>query len=523
MSRSAEVFRSGLLAAAEVLRARGRPASEYQLLRLALRSAGDEGGLWRLLRQAQDAGDPGTALALYRDLIEALEPQRGAAAAEALSVLAQEPVAALHMAETLPASPSEPLKPIPGRVAYLLNYALPQVANGYTLRAQAIAAALKNHGVDLICLTRPGFPLDRSPPQAFRPADQVAGVEYLHEALPVLEGFSGFSAYLPAAAHALEARLRALRPQTVIAASNFQTALPGLIAARRLGLPFCYEVRGFWEVTQLSADPGIEGGLSYRLQYALECCTAAQADHVFALAAPMREELIRRGVAAEKITLVPNGCDSRKFSPQPRDAPLAEHYGIPEGVPVIGYIGSFVQYEGLDDLVRACSLLQQRGLEFRLLLAGSGPAEGDIQQAASEAGLDDWLIMPGRIPHEEVAAHYSLIDITPFPRKPQPVTELVPPLKPLEAMAMEKAVVVSSVRPLAEMITSGETGVVFEKGNINDLEHYLAQLILSSGLRTRLGRAGRTWVAQKRSWQRATENIVKTLSAEEFQSSSAKF
>jgi glycosyltransferase involved in cell wall biosynthesis len=237
----------------------------------------------------------------------------------------------------------------------------------------------------------------------------------------------------------------------------------------------------------------------------------------------MREELIRRGVAAEKITLAPNGCDSRKFSPQPRDAPLAEHYGIPEGVPVIGYIGSFVQYEGLDDLVRACSLLQQRGLEFRLLLAGSGPAEGDIQQAASEAGLDDWLIMPGRIPHEEVAAHYSLIDITPFPRKPQPVTELVPPLKPLEAMAMEKAVVVSSVRPLAEMITSGETGVVFEKGNINDLEHYLAQLILSSGLRTRLGRAGRTWVAQKRSWQRATENIVKTLSAEEFQSSSAKF
>lgn len=511
MSRSPEDFRSGLLAAAEVLRARGRPASERQLRRRALRSADDAGGLWRLLRQTQDAGDTGTALALYRDLIAVLAPQRGAAAAEALSSLAQEPVAALHMAETLPAPPPEPLKPIPGRAAYLLNYALPQVANGYTLRGQAIAAALKNHGVALICLTRPGFPLDRSPPQAFRPADQVAGVEYLHEALPVLEGFSGFSAYLPAAASALEARLRALRPQTVIAASNFQTALPGLLAARRLGLPFCYEVRGFWELTQLSADPGIEPTLFYQLQYALECCTAAQADHVFALAAPMREELIRRGVPADKITLAPNGCDTAKFIPQPRNAALAARYAIPEGVPVLGYIGSFVQYEGLDDLIRACSLLRQRGLEFRLLLAGSGPAEDGIRQAASEAGLDGWLIMPGRIPHEEAAAHYSLIDITPFPRKPQPVTELVPPLKPLEAMAMEKAVAVSSVRPLAEMVADGETGVTFEKGDAEDLARTLAQLIADPALRTRLGKAARKWVARERSWSQAAMEIARTI------------
>ncbi|QBR38554.1 glycosyltransferase (plasmid) [Leisingera sp. NJS201] len=415
-----------------------------------------------------------------------------------------------HGGKPPPPAPA-PLNSIPGRAVYLLNYALPQVANGYTLRSQAIATALQNHGVDLVCLTRPGFPLDRSPPRAFRPADQVANVEYLHEALPVLEGFSGFSAYLTAAAHTLEARLRALRPQIVIAASNFQIALPGLIAARRLGLPFCYEVRGFWEITQLSADPSIESTLFYQLQYALECRTAAQADHVFALAAPMQEELIRRGVPTDKIALAPNGCDTAKFLPQPRNAALAARYKIPEGVPVIGYIGSFVQYEGLDDLIRACTLLRQQGLGFRLLLAGSGPAEEDILRVAANSGLEDRLIMPGRIPHEEAAAHYSLIDITPFPRKPQPVTELVPPLKPLEAMAMEKAVVVSSVRPLAEMIIDGETGVIFEKGDAEDLARTLAQLIANPALRARLGKAGRKWAVQERSWEKTAAVIARTI------------
>lgn len=502
MSRPPEEARAGLLAAAKVLRARGRLASERQLQRQAARAAADAGALWQLLHQAQDAGDTDIALAVYRDLTAILEPQHGAAAAEALRALAQEPAAALHLADSLPAPLPAPQAGIPGRVAYLLNYALPQVANGYTLRAQAIASALKDQGLDLVCLTRPGFPLDRSPPRAFRTADQVAGVDYLHEALPVLEGFSGLSAYLTAAADTLEARLRALRPQMVIAASNFQTALPGLIAARRLGLPFCYEVRGFWEVTQLSADPGIEASLFYQLQYALECRTAAQSDHVFTLGAAMRGELIRRGVAAERITLAPNGCDTAKFAPQPPSPALAARYGIAPGVPVIGYIGSFVQYEGLDDLIRACALLQQQGLDFRLLLAGGGPAEADILRAASDAGLGERLILPGRIPHAEVNAHYSLIGIAPFPRKPQPVTELVPPLKPLEAMAMAKAVVVSSVQPLAEMVADGETGLVFKKGDTEDLARTLARLIADPALGTRLGQAARSWAAKERSWEK---------------------
>ena len=188
----------------------------------------------------------------------------------------------------------------------------------------------------------------------------------------------------------------------------------------------------------------------------------------------MRDELVRRGVDPATITLLPNSCDPERFTPRGRDAALAARLGIPASVPVIGYIGTFVQYEGLEDLVAACAMLHGRGRDFRLMLIGNenvsgtekGPITAEIERIAAEAGLSDRLIMPGRVPHEEVAAYYSLIDIAPFPRKPQPVTEMVSPMKPLEALAMEKAVVVSSVAALTEMIADEETGLVFAKGDI---------------------------------------------------------
>jgi glycosyltransferase involved in cell wall biosynthesis len=224
----------------------------------------------------------------------------------------------------------------------------------------------------------------------------------------------------------------------------------------------------------------------------------------------MLEELVKRGVPAQKITLLPNSCDPSRFTPRSRDIQLAQKLGIPDDVPVIGYIGSFVQYEGLENLAQACSYLIQRGIDFRLLLVGNenasgserGPVTQEIQLIANESGLADKLIMPGRVPHELVEAYYSLIDIAPFPRKPQPVTEMVSPMKPLEALAMEKAVLVSSVRALTEMIIDHKTGLVFKKGDIEDLADKLQLLISDPILRLRLGKAGRKWVETERTWNK---------------------
>jgi glycosyltransferase involved in cell wall biosynthesis len=339
------------------------------------------------------------------------------------------------------------------------------------------------------------------------PIDTVDSIPYVRTLAPLRAGMSARS-YVLAAADAMEARLREYRPSIVIAASNHITALPALIAARRLGLPFIYEVRGLWEITRLSRDSAFGDSPAFHVQRLLEASVAEMADHVFTLTEPMREELVERGVRYEQIDLLPNSCDPTRFEPVKRNEELAATLQIPAGVPVIGYIGTFVDYEGLEDLAAACGLLKQRGIEFRLLMVGNenasgqtrGPITEEIVRIAEEQGFSDWLIMTGRVPHEMVEDYYSLVDIAPFPRKPLPVCEMVSPMKPLEALAMEKAVVVSSVRALVEMIQDGRTGLVFEKGSVESLAKILTRLIDSPDLRAELGAAGRKWVERERTW-----------------------
>ncbi|GHC97434.1 hypothetical protein GCM10019060_28200 [Novosphingobium pokkalii] len=413
------------------------------------------------------------------------------------------------------------LAPVPGRVCYMLHNSLPYATGGYATRTHGLASGLIAAGIDLMAMTRPGFPHDAVAELAetdVPEAEVIDGVPYLRTPAPARTNMR-YVHYVPAAARALEQRYRALRPALVMAASNHLVALPALIAARRLGIPFAYEVRGFWEVTKMSREESYRETPAYQVQERLEAAIAQAADQVFTLTGPMAEELVARGVTRESIALLPNSCDPARFAPRPRDAQRAQALGIPGDVPVIGYVGTFVDYEGLDDLAIACARLKAQRREFRLLLVGSentsgterGPITEAIAAIAEAGGFADWLIMPGRVPHDEVESWYSLIDICPFPRKPWPVCEMVSPMKPLEALAMEKAVVVSDVRALAEMIADGQTGLAFAKGDAGSLAQTLARLIDEPGLRARLGRQGRAWVRDARTWRGAGETAARLL------------
>jgi glycosyltransferase involved in cell wall biosynthesis len=404
-----------------------------------------------------------------------------------------------------------------GRLVYVLHNSLPYSSGGYATRSQGLAAGLHALGQPVVCLTRPGFPLDMKPelaPIDVPVVDVIDGVPYQRVLLPSRKDISEYD-YVVRSAAALEAELRRLRPAYVQAASNYITGLPALIAARRLGVPFFYEVRGLWEITRMSRDQTFADSISFELQRHLESTLAREADHVFTLTEPMREELIARGVEPSRITLLPNSVDAERFHSRTRDEALARQLGIPDGVAVIGYVGTFVVYEGLEDLVAAGVELHRRGLDFRLLLVGNenasgqdrGPITEEILRVAREGGIESKLIMPGRIPHEQVEAYYSLIDVCPFPRKPWPVCEMVSPMKPLEALAMKKAVIVSSVRALTEMIADDVTGVVFEKGSVVGLADAIAALVSDPDRRLRLGEAGREWVANERSWTQVAERI----------------
>ncbi len=397
----------------------------------------------------------------------------------------------------------------PNSAAYFLHFTLPYASNGYATRSHGLLKGLRTAKMEVTAFSRPGFPLDIAGFKGGDPAEQdvIDGITY-HRLLQGNRADDPELDYILGSADAYEESIRWLRPAVVHAASNYTTGLPALLAARRTGRPFIYEVRGFWEITRATRHADFERNPQFEMIRNLENLVAREADRVITLTSGMRDQLIENGVAPERISVVPNSVDPQVFRDLPRDEGLAERLGIPPSVPVIGYVGSIVGYEGLDDLISACALLRDAAKDFRILLVGDGAARQAVLDLARKAELNDYLIAPGRVPNTQVTAYYSLIDICPFPRKPIALCEMVSPLKPFEAMAMHKAVVASDVRALGEIVTDRVTGLLFRKGDVKDLARALGELIDQPGLRRELGDQARQWIEQQRSWDVSGEAIA---------------
>uniref|UniRef100_UPI003B3AC066 glycosyltransferase family 4 protein n=1 Tax=Pseudactinotalea sp. TaxID=1926260 RepID=UPI003B3AC066 len=277
-------------------------------------------------------------------------------------------------------------------------------------------------------------------------------------------------------------------------------------AAARLGIPFIYEMRGAEDLMRTAAHPPYADSDDCRFLIAAETETCRRADHVFVITDALREEMVARGVPREKMTVVPNGVHVEEFTPAPRDEELAAELGF-TGKTVIGYLGGFPHYEGLRLLVRAVAELHARRDDFKVLMVGDGQQDGSLRRDVVELGLSDVVTFTGRLPHHEIPRYLSVTDITPFPRLPLQVCELISPMKPYEAMAMAKAVVVSDVAALARIVHDGETGLVFAKGDVKDLAAKLDRLVGDPEFRGRLGVAAREWVVDKGAWSSVAQRV----------------
>lgn len=392
--------------------------------------------------------------------------------------------------------------PEPRHVLYLLHNALPHHSGGYATRTHGLLTELNRIGWAVGGVTRLGYPYDM-PGKAdipdLPPSEVVGEVNYHHLLTGrQIEKKNPMFDYTERYVDALLPLAQRERPAILHGASNHWNGLAAVKAGNQLGIPSVYEVRGLWEVTRASRDPEWGAGDQYRYIARMEADTARGADRVIAITGALRDELVARGVDAEKITLVPNGVDTERFTPLPRDEELAEQLGV-IGKTVIGYVGSVVDYEGLGLLIDAARALHAHREDFHVLIIGDGAALEDLQ--AQAADLSDVVTFLGRIPHEDVERHYSIIDITPFPRRPLPVCEMVSPLKPFEAMAMGKAVVASDVAALAEIVDDGRTGLLHAKGDAQALAARIEQLLDDSALRERLGAQAREWVVAERDWR----------------------
>ena len=345
------------------------------------------------------------------------------------------------------------------RILHVLDHSLP-LHSGYTFRTRAILKAQEGLGLAVRGIT--GQRHNAEAPDGGSPEDADGLTFYRTPGLP-----SGPPALREwGEINALDGAICALakdwRPDIIHAHSPALCGAAAWRAARALGIPFVYEIRAFWEDAAVGNLTGTQGSIKYRLTRALETRVARQADALFTICEGLKNDLAQRGIAPGKIGVMRNGVDLSLFGePVPRDDTLAAQLGIAPGAPVIGYIGSFYAYEGVDDLIAAMPILRRTHPEARLLLVGAGPMADAWRAAAAALPDPQAVIFTGRVPHTEVERYYSLVDVLAYPRKAQRLTDLVTPLKPLEAMAQRRLVAASSVGGHRELITNGDTGILF--------------------------------------------------------------
>lgn len=391
---------------------------------------------------------------------------------------------------------------------YVAASSFPHHVTGYAARTHSLVKAIGKAGWRVETVTRPGYPADRNDSQAMTGREasfETDGVVYTRLNGPPSNA-TPYDAYVEAASRALYGHIEKTRPALVHAASNYVNAAPALAAARRAGLPFLYEVRGLWELTNAARAPHWEGSERFELQRQQESFVAQEADAVVAISHGLKRELVSRGVDERKIAVVPNSVDPQVFSPRPKDERLGRSLGLGERR-VLGFLGSMTGYEGLVDLISALARLRGDGIDVCALLVGDGPAFREVRAAARAQGVEDHLIMPGRVPHADAPRWYSVMDVAVYPRRPARVTELVPPLKPLEAMAMELPVVASNVSAISETLVHGSNGFLFDKGDVDGLTSVLGGVLDQPDQSRAIGRAAREDVERRFTWSRAADSL----------------
>jgi len=345
------------------------------------------------------------------------------------------------------------------RILHVLDHSLP-MHSGYTFRTRAILKAQAAMGLEVRGVTGARHTQEG-------PLVETADGLVFHRAEGPRGGPAGIREWREIAAHAdaIEAVARQWRPDILHAHSPALCGQAALRAGQKLSIPVVYEIRAFWEDAAVGNGTGREGSLKYRMTRQLENNVVKRAGAVVTICNGLRDDLISRGVAGDRITIMPNGVDLDLFgAPPEKDMALAEQLGLVSAgrvCPIIGFIGSFYDYEGLDGLIAAMPAVLEQQPGARLLMVGGGPCAEALQAQAQNSVCADAIRFVGRVPHDQVERYYALADIMAYPRKKSRLTDLVTPLKPLEAMAQRKIVAASDVGGHRELISHAQTGWLF--------------------------------------------------------------
>ncbi|QOI62378.1 glycosyltransferase [Arthrobacter sp. TES] len=398
--------------------------------------------------------------------------------------------------------PKTPIEPRDqATVMHLVKESRPFHSNGFTSRSQRNFEAELAAGLRPVVVTELGFPRSVVGDD-FEPVEVVEGVE--HHRLDIGPGYKvpAFDEWLTDFAWMAYKKVCEIRPAVIHVSSGrrgYETALVGLALKEKTGLPLVYEVRSFFEGTWTGESSQEDKSEIFARRMAVEQMCMERADFVLTIGEAMRDEIVSRGIASDKIAIVPNGVDLEDFEPQERSKELAQKYGI-TGL-TFGYVSNMDHHrESQETLIRAAAILRGRGLDYKCVLVGSGLRFEAMKEVAKKYNVEDSVIFTGSVDHKSVSGHYSLIDIFVVPRILERASKYVTPLKPFEAMALERPIIGSDVPALREILSPPHRGEVFAPGDAKDLADKIQLLAKKPDRMQALGKAGREWIENERQW-----------------------
>jgi len=383
------------------------------------------------------------------------------------------------------------------RILHVFDHSLP-LQSGYVTRSLGIINAQRSLGWQTIHMTTPRHV------GATSTVEVVDGLTFCRTTAPVVSApVLRELAEMRATRRRMTEIVASEKPDVIHAHSPVLNATPALSVGRQFGLPVVYEVRALWEDAAVDHGTTREGSLRYRATRMVDTWAMRRVAYVIPICEPLRQDIVARGIPADRVAVVPNAVSRSLLSDvvaMPGANELRAKLGLGASF-VLGFIGSFYAYEGLDLLLRAARRLRERNVDFALLLVGGGPEETNLRKMAADLELSNVVHFTGRVHHSEVPRYYDLVDLLVFPRKRMRLTDLVTPLKPLEAMAQSKPVLASDVGGHRELIRDGETGFLFPAGDVPALASRLEQIIRAPGDLAAITRAGRHFIETERTWE----------------------
>jgi PEP-CTERM/exosortase A-associated glycosyltransferase len=381
------------------------------------------------------------------------------------------------------------------KVLHILDHYKPHFS-GYVFRSSSILKYQQDFGIEPVVLTSPKHGVAE------------AGIEEIDN-LRIYSTSQNSFGTVPFVREArmmksLQSRIEEVinieKPDIIHAHSPSLNGIPALIAGRKDRIPVVYEVRALWEDAAVDHRTFKEGSFKYRFSRFIETELMKRVDALFTICEGIRTEIVSRGISPDHVTVIPNCVDLDFFTPEKYSRDIADEFGL-ENVTVFGYIGSFYHYEGIDLLLDSYEKILKERSQSRLLLVGDGPEMTALQRKASQMGMLSNVIFTGKVAHDQIKKYYSVIDVLVYPRRKMRLTDMVTPLKPLEAMALDKVVVGSDVGGIKELVTHNKDGFLFRAGDIMDLAALLIDLISNREISRDITKTAMDTIKKKHTWE----------------------